>query len=286
MPGKKQKRVSEGNWQSTNNSANEDDTVGEILNDVTKQQAASMLEAIDQLKSVVMKFGESITEMNKTIQRLNDRLDKTETELLDTKQARDKLEDENGKLKTEVETLSAQNEMLHIQLETEAEMKERHQRRFNIKINGMNVGAKKKEEVIEEVLKLVNDNNSDGIKGSDIYDVHVIKTHRGQQLPNTSNRGDTVIVSLQNVEMKKTFYHVSKKMQESGSQIYIGDDLTLGQRNLLYKLKQRKDLYNKVQFRNGSVRCQKKDGSWSSFSYLHELKRLPQIPASSSSNST
>ena len=66
-------------------------------------------------------------------------------------------------------------------------------------------------------------------------------------------------------------------MRESKRPVYIGDDLSVGHRKLLYELKRRADLLVKVMFRDGSVRCLRKNGGWQQFAYLHELDKLPPI---------
>jgi hypothetical protein len=126
---------------------------------------------------------------------------------------------------------------------------------------------------------MLNDNIEDQIAKEDIYDIHVFKSASNRQQSDSAStaKRDTIIVSLNDVKLKRRFYALGKKMREIGRPIYIGDDLTVGQRALLAKLKQRTDLFNKVQLRDGSVRCLKKDGSWRSFCYLYELKHLPAL---------
>lgn len=95
---------------------------------------------------------------------------------------------------------------------------------------------------------------------------------------------DTIIISLQSVTTKKKFYALSKKMRDARRPIFVGDDLTVGQRSLLAQLKLRTDLFSKVLFRDGIARCMKKDGSWRSFSYLYELESLPPMTAADGNN--
>jgi hypothetical protein len=63
-------------------------------------------------------------------------------------------------------------------------------------------------------------------------------------------------------------------MRKSNRPIFVGDDLTAGQRQLLFELKKRTDIFTKVIYRDGTVRCEKKEGGWRHFSYLHELQKL------------
>jgi hypothetical protein len=90
----------------------------------------------------------------------------------------------------------------------------------------------------------------------------------------------TVILSLRSTNLKKRFYALSKKMREKKNSIFIGDDLTVGQRKLLFELKKRTDLFSGAVIRDGAVRCFKKGGDGiRQFAYLHELEKLPPFLA-------
>ena len=141
-----------------------------------------------------------------------------------------------------------------------------------MKVAGLNVDGKTKKKVVREVIKLYNDNSSDHINENAVYDVQIVKSRQ----PN--GKRSMVIAEMRTVELKRSFNMLGKKIHETNNDIFVGDDLTVGQRKLLYELKQRTDLFGKVLFRDGTVRCAKKDGGWRQFCYLNELCNLP--PAS------
>ena len=124
------------------------------------------------------------------------------------------------------------------------------------------------------MIKLHNDHSEKDLKKADVYDVHILKTRQAGTNA-SANKTATIILSMQSTDSKKCFQMAGKKIHESHPTVFVGDDLTVGQRKLLYELKRRNDLYNKVIFRDGAVRCLKKDGGWRQFVYLHELQKLP-----------
>ena len=221
---------------------------------------------ISAFVAALEKFGTILIKLDDTIGDLRDRLDDAETELHDTKVQNDKLLAENKHLKAELDTKT-------VQLEVDREARERERRRFNIKVTGLDTASKSESEIVDEVLKLHNDNtdSSQHLQRGDIYSVLPIKGRStGDQ-----KKADSIIVSLSKVELKKRFYALSKKMREKGNHAYIGDDLTIGQRQLFYELKKRTDLFTGAIIRDGAVRCFKKGGGIRQFVYLHELQKLP-----------
>ena len=148
------------------------------------------------------KFGDVIGKLDHSLERMNDRLDKMEADLRNANDENGRLMAENTKLKNDLDAATTQ-------LEVEAELRERQARRFNIKITGIGIGGKRKHEIVEDVVKFVNDNIDNHIENRDIYDVHVIK---GRQTGDaTANKQDTIIVALQTTELKKKFYKLSKR---------------------------------------------------------------------------
>lgn len=279
MPSKRKRFVVSNAQNSTNASSATGDTEQEsTVSDVIKDIIAKSLGAqgssgqsepvIQMILQAIKGFGEIIVKLDSSLDRLNDRLDKAEADLHMANIEKEKLTIENTKLKADLRTATTQ-------LEMELESRERNQRRFNIKINGMEAGSKPKSEVINDIVNLVNDNTEDAITKDDIYDVDVVKARQSATASATASKRDTLIVSLQDVKCKKKFYALSKKMRDTRRPIFVGDDLTVGQRSLLFQLKQRKDLFSKILFRDGVVRCLKADGGWRSFCYLHELEGLP-----------
>ena len=189
---------------------------------------------------------------DKTVDRLTDRLDEAESDLHDTKAENDRLLIENKRLKAELDAQS-------IQLEVDVvESRERERHRFNVKLTGLDIAGKSNQEVVTDALKLHNDNASekDKLIDRDIYDVQIIKgrTAAGRK------KLDAVIITLQQTAIKKQFYALSKKMRDQKSGIFVGDDLTVGQRTLLFELKKRTDLFTGAVIRDGAVRCFKKGG--------------------------
>jgi ABC-type phosphate transport system auxiliary subunit len=139
--------------------------------------------------------------------------------------------------------------------------------------SGLDVGTKQSAAITDDIVKLHNDVLSDrhALSNDDIANVYVV---RGRQY-GTTKKPDCVIVTLADRNRKKDFYALSASMRKNNKPVYIGDDMTAGQRQLMYELKKRKDLFTKVVYRDGTMRCLKPDGGWRNFGYLHELEKLP-----------
>ena len=224
----------------------------------TDQLVAAFMTAITKLGEVVAKFDD-------TLDSINDRLEKVEAELHEVKIERDNLLTANKKLQKEIEAKT-------VQLEVDTELRQRERRASNIKITGLDAGNKTNANIISEVIKLHNDHvDDDNSKLDDgvITHVQIIKG----RIANDKKKPDAIIITLQNPSLKKRFYALSKKMRESKNNIFIGDDLTVGQRKLMFELKKRVDLFNGAVIRDGAVRCFKKGGGIRQFAYLHELDR-------------
>ena len=84
----------------------------------------------------------------------------------------------------------------------------------------MGVGNKQKDEIIADVVKLLNENTDDHITKEDIYDIHTLKAR--QPDTSTTNKRDTLIVSLQDAKLKRKFYALSKTMRDAHRPIYVG----------------------------------------------------------------
>lgn len=267
MPGKgKRMRQFGSNDASANNTANSDSVTCSIDNVLAKASSSSLPNMEELLRAVL----ETLKKFGDSIDRFNERIETMDEKLRDTEKERDSLKVENGRLKNELERKS-------VQLEMELENRERYSRRFNVKISGMETDGKTKTEVLDAALKLHNDHSSAAISSKDVYEINVFKPRQF----NTNSAagkptGSTVILSMQSVDIKKRFMSVGKPIHDDNASVFIGDDLTVGQRKLLYELKQRKDIFEKVVFRDGVVRCLKRGGGWQQFAFLHEMQKLPK----------
>ena len=259
-----------GNQKRKRQSAGSTANVNNIVNDVLQATGQSSTDQIvAAFVAAITKFADVITKMDATLDSFNDRLEKLEGELHEVKLERDHLLTENRRLEKELETKS-------VQLEIDTETRQRERRASNIKLTGMEIGGKSNVEIVDEVLKLHNENVHDDAAKLDknaIASLHIIKG-RGTD---DQKKPDSVIVTLQNPHFKKSFYTLSKKMREKKTRIFVGDDLTPGQRRLLFELKQRTDLFIGAVIRDGAVRCFKKGGGFRQFAYLHELQKLPPV---------
>ena len=207
-----------------------------------------------------------LTKLNGTLEGLTERLDRSDTQMHDLLVENDNLKAENTKLKKDLADKA-------VRLELETEQRERQKRCNNIKISGLDIGNKQSAVITDDIIKMHNDvlNDRDPLSKVDITNVYVV---RGRQYGNTK-KPDCVIVTLADKNRKKDFYALSASMRKNKELVYIGDDMTAGQRQLMYELKKRKDLFSKVMYRDGTMRCLKLDGGWRNFGYLHELEKLP-----------
>lgn len=242
---------------------NEEHGLDQVINKVVQGGTAASSPTVTT-EQLLHSFMGMMTKINTTLERISDRLERSEGELHEILIERDKLKAENIKLKKE---LSDKSEML----EVETEHRERLKRSQNIKITGISVANKQREDVTGEIIALHNDTLPEHPKltTKDVLNTFVIRG-RGNGDKKTA---DSVIITLSNIELKKHFYALAAAMRKANRPIFVGDDLTAGQRQLLYELK-KTNLFTKVAFRDGAVRCQKKDGGWRQFTYLHEVQKL------------
>ena len=256
---------------SAGTSANVSNNVSSILNDVLQTTGQQSDQLVVAFVTAITKLGDVVKNLDATLNIINERLEKVESELYDVKVERDALILKNKQLEKELEIKTTQ-------LEVDTEFRQREHRANNIKLTGMDVRNKTNVEIVDDIIKLHNDNVDGGndttkIDRTVITSLHII---RGRMV-DSNKKPDAVIVSLQNVGLKKRFYALSKKMREQKTQTYIGDDLTVGQRRLLFELKKRTDLFQRAMIRDGVVRCIQKNGGIRQFAYLHELQKLPPI---------
>lgn len=271
--GKGKRARQSGQSANASGNAEQESDLGQTINSIVSQTnatASSNTETGQLLKTLaiaIQHLGITMTKMNDTLERLNERLEHTESDLHDACLERDKLKVENGQLKKELGDVTTR-------LEVDTEMRERASRRCNIKIVGLGINSKPKLDVVDAVIKFHNDNSGAKLSKDDVVGVQVMKARRqdDQQKPSP----DTAIITLRDADLKKGFYAAGKRMRDESQPVYVGDDLTPGQRKLIYELKKRSDLFNKVIFRNGVIKCFHKDGKGlRQFSYLHEMDKLP-----------
>ena len=256
---------------STSNTGDSDKIARCIDDALSGSSSSSNVEALFRtVAESLKKLGETMARMDSMFDRFNERLESMEEKLRCTEKERDTLAAENVKLKNELEYKS-------YQLEMEVENRERHQRRFNVKINGVELEGKNNTEIVESALKLHNEQSDKQLLPRDVYDITVFKGRQSASNTDTSKRAtSTVILAMQSMESKAAFLMAGKRIHERHTSVYVGEDLTVGQRKLLYELKQRKDLFQKAVFRDNAVRCLKIGGGWQQFAYLRDLQKLPK----------
>ena len=90
----------------------------------------------------------------------------------------------------------------------------------------------------------------------------------------TTTKKGFMIVTMKSMDAKQAMLDMWRGLKEKHNGVYIGDDLTVCQRKLLYYAKQLTSVVQKAILRNGIVYCELKSGGHAKLQYMYKLEHL------------